>query len=32
MQLFVINPNSTASMTEVIRLIAERIAGPGTTI
>lgn len=32
MQLFVINPNSTASMTEVIRLSAERIAGPGTRI
>jgi len=32
MHLFVVNPNSTASMTEVIRLSAVRVAGPGTRI
>lgn len=32
MHLFVVNPNSTVSMTEVIRLSAERVAGPGTRI
>lgn len=32
MHLFVINPNSTASMTEVIRQSAARVAGPCTRI
>lgn len=32
MHVFVVNPNSTASMTAVIRDSAERVAGPGTVI
>jgi len=32
MKIFVVNPNSTASMTETIRLSAVRVAGPGTQI
>ncbi|MGY6411046.1 MAG: aspartate/glutamate racemase family protein [Alkalilacustris sp.] len=32
MKLFVINPNSTRSMTDQIRRCAERVAGPGTVI
>ncbi|MFN4098238.1 MAG: aspartate/glutamate racemase family protein [Pararhodobacter sp.] len=32
MKIFVVNPNSTASMTETIRLSALRVAAPGTQI
>jgi len=32
MHLFVVNPNSTASMTEVIRQSATRVASPGTRV
>jgi allantoin racemase len=32
MKIFIVNPNSTASMTETIRVSAARVAAPGTLI